>query len=348
MDQIVLHGILAMEMTLIRKHYAKEVSKYAGLDHAIEKLKKQYKGSLSKIPPAEATKIDRSAKRAIESALSLLFKNQSAEVGFLALEIFIVSLAKEYVSKSKVTSASIECWSVTSDVWDIVEEILGPKVRKFDKSESVALAEAQKLRGHFEKIGCFVSEEPAAVSVKSRIGEPITASRSKLNQLNVGLITTESGHVQISWSPSLQTGISTIDDARKRLIEIINLANDPEVFKEARDFSPKLVENIKDVFKNYFNAEEELMFKIDYAAVDKHLQSHSVLLSSFDMAMLHLQETGSADRIADFVSEIFVSHLTSDDTSLSLHIQKRRRDLAAIDANKKSVDGIKKRIMNKR
>ena len=62
MDQIVLHGILAMEMTMIRKHYAKDVSKFSGLDRAVEKLKLQYKGSLSKLPATEAAKIDRASE----------------------------------------------------------------------------------------------------------------------------------------------------------------------------------------------------------------------------------------------------------------------------------------------
>ena len=348
MDQIVLHGILAMEMTMIRKHYAKNVPKFSGLDRAVEKLKLQYKVSLSKLPATEAAKIDRAAKTAIESALSLLFKNQPTQIGFLALETFIVSLAKEQVAKPRVSSESIECWSVTSDVWDVVEEILGPKIRKLDKSESAVFAEAQKLRDYFTKNGCFISEEAAAVSVSNRNigikGQP----SSPASEFRGGLVTTETGYVQIAWSPSLQTGITSIDDARKRIIEIVNLVNDPSVFNDARGFSPKLIDQVKSVFKEYFDAEEELMFKIDYISVDKHLQSHSVLLSSFDMAMLHFRETGSADRIADFVSDIFVNHLTSDDTSLSLHIQKRRRVMADNDASKKSIEGIKKMIMRKK
>ena len=133
----------------------------------------------------------------------------------------------------------------------------------------------------------------------------------------------------ISWTNTLETGISSIDNERKRLIELANLFGDEQVIKEAIKISPHLLDGILPLFKDYFDNEEDLMFKIDYPEADKHLLSHSVMTTSLEIAIGEYKTTGSARLIADFISETYVGHLKSDETSLASFIQKKRRDQAA-------------------
>ena len=79
------------------------------------------------------------------------------------------------------------------------------------------------------------------------------------------------------------------------------------------------------LLKEYFDREEDLMFKIEYPGSDKHLMSHSTLLSGLNMLMLSYKETGCSDLIIDFITDRIADHLNNEDTSLASFIQHKRR-----------------------
>lgn len=133
----------------------------------------------------------------------------------------------------------------------------------------------------------------------------------------------------IAWSPTLETGITAIDNERKRLIEVANLFTDVDVIEQAEVFSPALLDSLQEIFKAYFDKEEDLMFRIDYPNADKHMLSHSVMLTSLELAVLEHKNTGNTRLIVDFISENYVSHLMSDETSLASFIQNKRNIQAA-------------------
>ena len=133
----------------------------------------------------------------------------------------------------------------------------------------------------------------------------------------------------IAWSPTLETGITAIDNERKRLIEVANLFTDVDVIKQAEVFSPALLDSLQEIFKAYFDKEEDLMFRIDYPNADKHMLSHSVMLTSLELAVLEHKNTGNTSLVVDFISENYVNHLMSDETSLASFIQNKRNTQAA-------------------
>ena len=128
----------------------------------------------------------------------------------------------------------------------------------------------------------------------------------------------------ISWTQTLETGLSAIDNDRKRLIEIINLFEDTQAVYDAQLCSPQLLAGIHALLKEYFNREEDLMFKIEYPSTDKHLMAHSTLLSSLEMLTLSYKETRSSDMIIDFITDRITDHLSNEDTSLASFIQHKR------------------------
>ena len=135
--------------------------------------------------------------------------------------------------------------------------------------------------------------------------------------------------MMILWTNTLETGIGSIDDERKRLIEMANLFVDGDVIKQALTLSPKLLDGLMSLFKDYFDKEEDSMFRLDYPEADKHLLAHSVMLTSLEIAMIEYKQSGNANMIADFISENYVRHLKNEETSLASFIQKRRSDQAA-------------------
>ena len=128
----------------------------------------------------------------------------------------------------------------------------------------------------------------------------------------------------ISWSPTLETGLSSIDNDRKRLVEIINLFEDTQTVYDAQICSPAVLAGLHALLKGHFDREEDLMFKIEYPGADKHLTSHCALLSSLDMLMLAFKETPCIDMVVDFITDRIADHLTSEDTSLASFIQHKR------------------------
>ena len=153
--------------------------------------------------------------------------------------------------------------------------------------------------------------------------------------------TYEDTEMAITWSPTIQTGISAIDNERKRLIEVANLFTDADVIAQAEVFSPALLSSLQHIFRDYFDKEEDLMFRIDYPNADKHMLSHSVMLTSLELAVLEHKRTGDTRLIVDFISENYVSHLMSDETSLASYIQNKRNIQAArAQKSKPAVKGL--------
>ena len=58
------------------------------------------------------------------------------------------------------------------------------------------------------------------------------------------------------------------------------------------------------------------MFRIDYPNADKHMLSHSVMLTSLELAVLEHKNTGNTRLIVDFISENYVNHLMSDEVTV--------------------------------
>ena len=133
----------------------------------------------------------------------------------------------------------------------------------------------------------------------------------------------------IAWSLTLQTGISAIDNERKRLIEVANLFTDADVVEQAEVFKPSILDGLQQIFKDYFENEEDLMFRINYPNADNHMLSHSVMLTSLELAILEHKKTGNKRLIVDFISDNYVNHLMSDETSLASYIQNKRNIQAA-------------------
>ena len=128
----------------------------------------------------------------------------------------------------------------------------------------------------------------------------------------------------ISWSPTLETGLSSIDGDRKRLVEIINLFEDTQAVYDAQICSPAVLAGLHALLKGHFDREEDLMFKIEYPSADKHLTSHCALLSSMEMLLLAYKEAPCIDMVVDFITDRIAAHLSSEDTSLASFIQHKR------------------------
>jgi len=140
------------------------------------------------------------------------------------------------------------------------------------------------------------------------------------------------------WTSSMESGIRSIDDEHKHLVDFSNIVRNASESQRARLCDRKLLNSLHILFRNICEKEEDLMFRIDYPNVDKHMIEHSSIMSRLDMIILNFEQTGDSTPMVDFIHDWINTHLKAADTSLASFIQKRKQDNAqsAAQAPKKT------------
>ena len=139
------------------------------------------------------------------------------------------------------------------------------------------------------------------------------------------------------WTSSMESGIRSIDDEHKRLIDFANIVENATENQRSRLCDRKLLASLHTLFRNICEKEEDLMFRIDYPNVDKHMIEHSSIMCRFDLLIMDFEQTGDTAPMVEFVRDWIDTHLKAADTSLASFIQKRKQvnaEIATLNANK--------------
>ena len=131
-----------------------------------------------------------------------------------------------------------------------------------------------------------------------------------------------------TWSSSMESGIRSIDDEHKNLVDFSNLVGKASIAQRSRLCDRKLLNSLHTLFRNICEKEEDLMFRIDYPAVDQHMIEHSSILSRLDMIILNFEQHGDPTPVVEFIHDWINTHLRAADTSLASFIRKRKQDQA--------------------
>ena len=133
----------------------------------------------------------------------------------------------------------------------------------------------------------------------------------------------------ITWSPSLELGVRSIDAEHRHLIEFINLVNGAsDRQRSLLSGDDRLLGDLKALLQAHFEKEEDLMFGIDYPGVNSHLTAHSTLQSDFDAKVLEAKETGDAGGTVGFVADWIIDHLKTEDAKLAKFIKDKKAEKA--------------------
>lgn len=77
------------------------------------------------------------------------------------------------------------------------------------------------------------------------------------------------------WNSSLDTGIKSIDDQHKKLVEIINDLDEALKLGKGNVVENALYEELSNYILKHFSDEEEYMLKWKYPEMESHLQAHN-------------------------------------------------------------------------
>lgn len=130
----------------------------------------------------------------------------------------------------------------------------------------------------------------------------------------------------ISWNDNFLIGDKNIDKEHKVLFKIakkaneINTLNDEESKKKVLK---KITKELHDYAKVHFSNEEEFMKGINYPFISEHKLEHTKMIENLEFISLNLEIISSSESsysIYDFVHNIFVKHIISQDTKIIKHL----------------------------
>lgn len=117
----------------------------------------------------------------------------------------------------------------------------------------------------------------------------------------------------IVWDPSLDTGIKTIDEQHKRIVDYINMLDNAVHTKDMTNV-PYVIEQLLDYTVAHFSFEESLMERHNYS----HLEAHSKVHQMFTDRIHYYQKELAAgkDISRKLLAELkvwLVSHIKNED-----------------------------------
>ncbi len=139
----------------------------------------------------------------------------------------------------------------------------------------------------------------------------------------------------IEWRDTMEIGVSAIDAEHRHLIEFANLVARLPKGRSQRLATMNLLSDLRELFRQHFEQEEDLMFRVEYPKVDKHLLMHCTMMTQFDMCLQNSEHDSSVLDTLALVTDWIVNHIKTEDTSLASFIFQRRQAVALAKAKTK-------------
>jgi len=123
------------------------------------------------------------------------------------------------------------------------------------------------------------------------------------------------------WNDSLLTGIKTIDDQHKQLVEMVNTLHDT-MERSGQCLAPELVDRLKTYAAEHFHVEEGYMQAFAYPEFEAHLKEHE----GFYAAVLSC-EKGCADgsthpaELLEFLKSWLTHHILDVDMKMGRFLE---------------------------
>ena len=126
----------------------------------------------------------------------------------------------------------------------------------------------------------------------------------------------------ITWSSSLEVGVSRIDTEHHKLVEMLNQLSDAMHDGHGKEILGKLLGDLVQYTVNHFSMEEQLMKTHKYPLETDHKKEHDDLKTTVS----ELQEKMKAGKIMvsietmNFLKTWLNNHILASDKRLALHL----------------------------
>jgi hemerythrin-like metal-binding protein len=124
------------------------------------------------------------------------------------------------------------------------------------------------------------------------------------------------------WNDSLLTGIKTIDEQHRLLVDMVNDLHDAVQQSGQHCPAPELVARLKAYAAEHFHVEEGYMQAFAYPGFEAHLKEHQ----SFADAVQTFEDNCASDsanapEVLDFVKKWLIEHITGVDVQMGRFLE---------------------------
>ena len=119
----------------------------------------------------------------------------------------------------------------------------------------------------------------------------------------------------LQWSETYSVGVSILDEDHKRLIEIINRANDAIAQKSSAEW---LVQELKDYAHIHFAREEEMLMSANYPDIEEHQRQHGQFVEWLETVERTFRFTPGAyhlvgEAVSSYLNDWLINHILVTD-----------------------------------
>lgn len=123
------------------------------------------------------------------------------------------------------------------------------------------------------------------------------------------------------WNDSLMTGIKTIDDQHKQLVDMVNDLHD-NLEGSGLCPAPDLVARLKAYAAEHFHVEEGYMQAFAYPEFEAHLKEHLTFVDAVQTFEENCaSESANAPEVLDFIKRWLTSHILDVDMKMGRFLE---------------------------
>ena len=129
----------------------------------------------------------------------------------------------------------------------------------------------------------------------------------------------------IKWRDSYNTGIDTVDEEHKKLVDLIEAMYTSIRDKEPKEAVEKVLTEIVEYTQIHFNNEEALMEEKEYPALEAHKTEHQSLIDEVGeyKERLLADFPDGRQELYRFLREWLVSHIMDSDKAFGVYASEK-------------------------
>ncbi len=128
----------------------------------------------------------------------------------------------------------------------------------------------------------------------------------------------------MSWDPSLDLGVASMNDEHREILEVMNRIYDAQAQGRSGAAIDQLVARLGAVCTRHFADEEAYMAQIGYPGLSTHRQLHQQLLERVGRHALEIKMAGgkAPEAFFDFLRFWLTSHIKGIDGKYAAHARQ--------------------------
>lgn len=126
----------------------------------------------------------------------------------------------------------------------------------------------------------------------------------------------------VNWDPSYSVKVNRCDEDHKKLFALINALHDAMLTGKGSEILQQVVKELADYTKFHFTAEESLLERTRYPALNSHRSQHQQFVQKVQTFQNDLNNAQGAHsiQVLSFLKEWLVNHIKNTDQQYSAHL----------------------------